>query len=371
MHGSKALLVALLGVVVLAGACSSEPKPTPEPLAVDEVTGLPDTCTSAGALPPGGQVSFVKENRVYVVSPTGAGTRCVITVTRPEPIQWGPVGDRFLVAAFDHVDVYSDRKPVTIGGPGGHARLQGWSRPTGKNVVFISSDGRKLVKSPFEGGDAIDISFLSRHDEVAYHPSGAQIAVIGQTRDGRYGIFLATNEGKKATEVVPVSNEDSFYGVTYSHDGNTLYYIADLHDSWEMRSLDLSGVLGGSRPETLFSAPTPVTTALVSPLTGTVYAYRQGNCESGFQSYVRDDRGARRVGAGLGDTQPVGWLSDGTLVLAASRDLCDLAATRDLYVVHGGRQAVLVRGVDQAAVRTAAPPPGPVPQEIAGEPSAE
>lgn len=369
MHGRLlAASLALLGLA--AAACNSAPeKPgatTPE---VRTVTALPSSCRAPEAVPPGGQVSFVRDFRVYTVSPTGAGAACVATVTEPVPIVWGPAADRLMIAGFGSVDVIAGDDRVTLKGPGPNPRLQGFSRPTGVHVLFTSTDGSKLVKVPSEGGKPEDISFLRRHDEVVYHPSGAQIAVIGQDYDHAYGIYLATNEGTKARDIVPVTSQDEFYGLAFAHDGSALYYVADEHDTWELQMVDPTEL----RPEPvkLLSAPTPIAGPLVSPQSGTVVAFRQGDCESGFETYVHDERGTTRVAQSLGDVQPIGWLPDGTLVVGTSEDLCDPVRKLALYVVNEDKESLLVKDVDEAAVRSVVPPPPPVPQDVAGDPSDE
>lgn len=314
-------------------------------------------------------MSFSVAGHVYVASPSSGEASCVAQADEAEPIVWGPRGDRLLIAGFGSVEVVTGHRSTTVNGPGDTPRLQGFSRPSGANVLFVSSDGTKLVKAPVDGGPADDISFLRRHDEAAYHPSGAQIAVIGQSANGDYGIWLADNEGQDAREIVPVDTEDEFYGLAYSDDGSTLYYVADEHDSWELRAYDLTG--GGAAPEKLLAASTPIAAPLVSPLSAGLVAYRQGDCDSGFTTYVHDARGTRPQAEKLGDTEPVGWLPDGSLVLATSHDLCDPARKLDLYVSNHDEQSVVVKDVSQAAVRVALPPPPPVPSSPAGDPTGE
>jgi hypothetical protein len=373
MHRARRVRCAALALLLLAGACSTaKDKGEPEPPKVRALGSLPSSCGQLGPVPPGGEVSFITGGRVYVVSPTGSGAACVGEVAAPDPIQWSPTGDAYLVAGFDSVEVHTQSGVETLTGPGDHARLQGFSRPTGANLLFISSDGTALAKAPTNGGASKDISLLRRHDEAVYHPSGAQLAVIGQTTRGDYGIFLATNEGTEQKEIVPVTSEDEFYGLAYAHDGSALYFVADEHDSWELHAADLTNpARARPREKMLFDAPAPIAAPLVSLLSGNVIAYRQGDCDSRLATYVRDERGTRRVGAGLGDTQPVGWLPDGTLVVAASDDLCDPARKLDLYVVQEDRQSLLVEDVDQAAVRVALPPaPGPAGEPV-GDPAGE
>jgi hypothetical protein len=356
------------GVLV---SCSSTtaPKGASKP-AVKAVTALPPgECGTPEALPPGGQVSFVTGIRVFTVSPTGAGLACVAELDTARPIQWGPAGDRLLVAGFESVDVVQGAESETLTGLGTHPRSQGFSLPTGGNVVFISADGAVLSQTPLGGGKPVDISFLRRHDEATFHPSGAQIAVIGEHPDHRYGIWLATNEGREAKLIVPVSTEDEFYGLTYSHDGNTLYYVGDEHDHWVLNALDLTNPK--ATPEEVVSEPVPVTAPVVSLLSNETIAWRRGDCDSGLQTFVHDDKGTRRVASSLGDTQPIGWLPDGTLLVAASDDLCDPQRTLDLYIVHEDKQSILVRDVAQAAVRVTFPPPPGPPADIAGDPTGE
>jgi hypothetical protein len=370
MHTAHARVAATIFLLLILPACSSEPEKGASKPAVRAVTVLPSPpCRKAGSLPPGGQVSFVAGVRLFVVSATGAGGECIGEFDSANPVQWAPAGDRYLVAGFDVVNVYSGATPQAVTGLGSHPRTLGFSRPRGGNVLFVSVDGATLSKASTWGGRAVDISFLRRHDEATYHPSGAQIAVIGASRDGRYGIWLATNEGKEARLVVPVSTQDEFYGLAYSYDGSSLFYVADEHDHWDLRSLDLS--VAKPEPTKLLSADSPITAPVVSLLSSDTVAYRQGDCDTGMQTYVADARGPRIVAAGKRDTQPVGWMPDGTLVVAVSDDLCDIARSLDLYVVNEDKESLLVKDVLQAAVRVAYPPPPAPPEISAGDPAGE
>jgi hypothetical protein len=314
-------------------------------------------------------VSFVAGVRVFTVSATGAGAECVGELVQAEPIQWSPSGDSYMVDGFDSVQIVSADRARSITGLGSQPRPQGFSRPGGANVLFISSDGTTLSKVPIQGGPPVDISFLRRHDEATYHPSGAQIAVVGEDRAGRYGVWLATSDGKEPHLVVPVSTQDEFYGLAYSYDGSLLFYVDDEHDHWELSSLDLSEK--NPRPTKLLAVDSPISAPVTSLLASDTVAYRQGDCETGLQTYVEDAKGTRQVGPSEQDTQPIGWMPDGTLVVAASDDLCDVSRTLDLYVVHEDKHSLLVRDVAEAAVRIAYPPPPAPPATSAGDSAGE
>jgi hypothetical protein len=352
-----------LAVAVTAAACSSG---GPQDDAVTLPIGdLPTLCDGVGEAPPEGegQVTFVKGTLVFGVSPDGAGLHCIAGVAAVNPIAWGPQADFFVDVGFAASEVISDDDRVTIAGPGDTPRFQAISRPGGDRVLFIARDSTRLAKAPIDGGRLEDISFLRRHDEATYHPAGTQLAVLGETHDGIYGMWLVTNEGRERHLVVPTRDEDEFYGMSFSATGGHLYYLDDQHTTFELRVVDLATLEEGiALPESdlLLEEGEPIS-VMASPFSDDLIAYRVGSCDAGFETFVlRGDgpaSGATEVGADLTETQPIGWLPDDRLVLAADDDLCDPQRTLDLHVVDPASETsvLLVEDVLQAAVRAVLP----------------
>jgi hypothetical protein len=314
-------------------------------------------CEGLGDVPDGGQVTFVKGTLVFGVSPDGGGLRCIAGVAGTNPIAWGPQGDFFIDIGFSASEVISEGGRVTVSGPGDSPRFQGISRPQGTNALALSRDGTRLAKIPTAGGKPRDISFLRRHDEATYHPVGTQLAVLGETEEGIYGLWLATNEGTNPKLIVPSARQDEYYGMSFSSLGAVLYYVDDQHTFFELRVIDLSTPkrgIGLPDSELVVKEKEPIS-HVVSPFTEGLLAYRVGTCDTKFTTYVREGSATTEIGTDLGQTQPIGWLPDDRLVLASSDNLCDPRRTLDLHVVEGERATLLVEDVVQAAVRAVLP----------------
>ena len=304
---------------------------------------------------------------MFAATPEGGGVHCVISVAGTNPIVWGPRADFVMDVGFSTAQVISEPGRVIIGDPDKTARFYGLSRPEGTYALYTDLDSSSLAKVPTADGKLEDISFLRRHDEALYHPAGTQLAVIGETEEGIYGVWAASNEGKKSHLLVPHRDEDEFYGLSFSADGETLHYMDDQHDSWELRAANLNTLKEGiALPEsTLLLKNDQPLSIIASPFTNDLLTYREGTCDVGFTTFVLEGSTPRKVLGDAGDTQPIGWLPDDRLVVASTEDLCNPERTLDIHVVDEERSVLIVEDVREAAVRAelpAAPDPvsGPI-----------
>lgn len=324
------------------------------------VTDLPTMCEGLVNVPAEGeaQITFVKGELVFGASPEGAGAHCIAGVAGTNPIAWGPRADFFIDIGFSASEVISAEDRVTISGPGDSPRFQTLSRPRGAYGLFIERDGTSLAKVPTGGGKLEDISFLRRHDEATYHPSGRQLAVLGSSQEDVYAMWLVTSAGREPHVIVPSRDEDEFYGMSFSADGSTLYFVEDHHTKFQLFAIDLATFEEGialPKSELLLEHKQPII-AMASPFTDDLLAYRVGSCDAGFETFVGEGSPAdRKVGGDLGDTQPIGWLPDERLLLASTDDLCNPQRALDLHVVDGSRTTLLVEDVTHAAIRAVLP----------------
>jgi hypothetical protein len=323
------------------------------------ITDLPTMCEGFGNVPSEGQaqLTFVKGTLAYGVAPDGRGLHCITAVAGTNPIAWSPQADFVVDLGFAASEVISASGRVAISGPGKSARFQGLSRPSGAYALSAARDGSSLAKVPTDGGKLVDISFLRRHDEAAYHPAGTQLAVLGETHDEIYGMWLVDDDGKGSHLIVPSRDEDEFYGMSFSSFGAKLYYVDDQHTFFELRELDLATLEEGialPKSKLLVDDEEPIIAA-ASPFTENLLTYRVGSCDAGFTTFVREGSTTTEVGGDLGDTQPIGWLPDDRLALASTDDLCDPQRELDLHVVEDERARLIVEDVSQAAVRTVLP----------------
>jgi hypothetical protein len=352
--------------VLLAGAgCTSDDGGDVDPTGSDRapsevaplVTALPSMCEGVGPLPDEGEITFARGTLLFGVSPEGDGLRCITAVSGANPFFWVPDGSAVVDVGFTAAEIVSEAGRDVISGPDESPRFHGFSRPTGASALFTSITGKLLAKTSLSTGKTADISFLRRHDEVTFHPGGGQIAVTGETEEGVYGVFVATSEGEDFHLVVPSRDEDEFYGAAFSSDGSTLYYVDDQHSSFEVRAVDLAELQEGivvPKSRLLLEEKVPMS-IMPSPFAEDLLAYRLGTCDDGFTTGILDGDDQRAVGRGLRETQPIGWLPDGRLVIAATRDLCNPQRELDLYVVDGDTVELLVEDVAYAGVRAALP----------------
>jgi hypothetical protein len=264
-------------------------------------------------------------------------------------LSWGPQGDRVLVGSLESIFTSGKRvrEPRGVLSPA-------ISYPTGRSIVYISADHR-LRKVPATGGSPIDISFLSRHDEVVYHPAGTHIAVVGKAKDGTYGIWRATNLGKDPQPLTRAETARRLYSLTYNNDG-TLYFAADHRDHFDVHSLRPDNNI-----DTEYSGQRSVTSIVPSPFDIDRLAYGTGSCETRTNTRIRLMAVVRNLGGRLGrnSTRPAGWLPDGRLVVLARAHGCDGPA--DVYLWSPKKTTRVATNAERTAVRAALPPPPPPP----------
>lgn len=354
-------------ILLVLGGCTSDGDGTTTPPEEPAISSLPTECGPFGRPPTSAEVTFLIGNRLYAAPPDGSASRCIAELGEGEGLTWGGEADRVALNTTTGGLVLSggQRELLEPGEPG--PLFQGLTRPTGTSLVYISAGGERLFKLPVKGGAPEDISFLARHDEVAYHPSGTSVIVVGQDRAGIYGIFFATNEGKDPRLLAIGEDAIRIYSLAFSHNGRTLYYAAEHQDRYDLHSLALtSGEKVGSgeavvekRLRTLHSDQQPIDNVVVSEFSkDPPVAYTEGDCDSGMRAFVWNGEGVEIVGGGeLGVfSTPIGWLPDGSLSLLTRRVGCDQPGT--LQIWQGGVPPdPLVGEVSQAAVRALLPPP--------------
>ena len=238
------------------------------------------------------RVTYVHEGRLLSVSPKGDDVNCLVETARLRPFpQWGPRGDRLLMAGVSYVggnerELLDDPKQI--------AR---WSRPRGESVIYTEDDRARLMKVPAGGGAAQDISFLTRHDAFVYHPAGTHIAAAGVDERDRYGIYIATNVGTKRFIVARGENAQAIGGLEFSPDGRHLFFIANhsdgtnhIHDLQLATGRDLGELdrpLADTGIDTLLATTDPLSAPVVSPFSKQPrLSFVRGRCDTKSQTYV-------------------------------------------------------------------------------------
>ena len=318
------------------------------------------------------EISMVKDDKLYVAGPDGSGLRCVahlgeLSADSPgEPrVVWGPAADRLFVSGT----VWNEPEPVALDSV--DTASAEWTRPTGTSVISITDGGDTLVKSPIGGGTMLDVSFLVRHDDVVYYPSGTHVAVVGENARGEYGIFLATNRGADARQMV-ITEMAELSSPAFDHFGLSLFWIARVdgvshvheifaRDDEEVVQVDLEGSI-------ILESERELSDLLVAPWVdgSPLIALTEGQCgdASGIRTLTQDWNPMPEEFQQF-DNTPIGWLPDTHLVVAAYPGGCASGST-DVYVVswdNVGKPVaeLFAAGVEGAAVRSPLPDPPPPP----------
>jgi hypothetical protein len=203
---------------------------------------------------------------------------------------------------------------------------------------------------------------VARHDEVTYHPAGFEIATAGEADDGTRGIWLSDNEGRNQRLIVraDLATPQEF---TFSQDGVTAYFLADHGDRWHVHNIFL--VLPEDQPNANefdatieYESTGRLSHLVVSPWDG-FWAVQDGTCGSGSRVVLVGDTRLPEELAAV-EAQPVGWLPNQKLVVAAYSNGCDQPA--DIWIIDlviGGASSatLLVADVDAASVRAVVPDP--------------
>lgn len=321
----------------------------------------PGACAFGEVPGPGAaEVTFVRDG--YLLAANRSGTlRCVAPFENQERVVWGPAGDRLLL---DTTRITADDAYSGIVGEDAS-----FTRPTGRNLVWVE-DGR-LWKSATDGTSLRDISFLGEHVAVAYHPAGVEIATVGIDEDGRYGVWVARNDGTEAQRVV-TAEEATITEVAFSESsGFFLSFIARHQDGTshlhELTLVDAQGLAVRNEFDASIALETDRTLGgiVANPWSDEI-AVTEGSCGDPEGPRARLPWGGD-IPAPLTDmaTEAVAWLPDFELLLAAYPNGCD--EVRELWIVGTGEglpafdnPELLAIDVGVTAVRAAFPDP-PIP----------
>jgi len=363
-RAKTALLLAGTLVVLAActGASTEAPTPSTNPSASGSISPSPSataaitTLANGEPLPAGcptGEagahtVAFVAEGNGWVLDPVSGDATCVFAAPDPGPFTWNPRGDR---ALLNGLEIQSIGGKELRAGTSPTSPVSSWGHPIGKAVVYISENGKRLLKI-YPG--------TQRHDDITpvgnvhylnviYHPSGLALAFVIDTGE-REEIWLSSNLGADPVRLVFAVGETTFGALGFSADGTTLLYGA-VHgdDAPLLHALDLTDPTvnqglwhgdAGDRIAAIFPQPAE-DGELVAMTVGAA-------CEDSRAMLYR--RGEPADPLAEAPSRVVGWL-DAQTVLVAS-DGC--AGPSDLSAIDVTRDATvpLVMGVDVAAART-------------------
>lgn len=344
-------------VIASAAPSTAVPSVTPSPELTLEPTA---SCDGLGRAPLGGQITYVEEGRLMAASPDGGTVTCLADLadiaSSPSSLLWNAPGDRILIGGrVLNRDLTATERLAPVPAL--------WSRPTGTSVIWVD-DGR-LMKRPSGGGPAVDISFLARHDDVAYHPAGTHISTSGLAVDGNYGLYLATNLGEEEQLIARGEQARFITNLTFSEDGGLLYYTAKHGpEDWHLHRMRIGAE---ASLETLAKRDSDFVYVVSPDDPFQVAWFSSGDCAAGEHGTFRASYPKLEIPGELenSDLKPVGWLSHTKLLVTSSPVGCSTASPHDLYVLRRGAPPVLI--IEEvgatAAIRRVADPPPPPPGE--------
>jgi hypothetical protein len=354
---ARALAIALL---LAAAGCSFGDDESSSPTELASGAPLPTSCVHR-RVPADATVAFVASGRAWVLDPRGRVT-CLFDARAPGPFAWGPRGDRAVLA---HLQVKGlpgapSRPPSAV-----DPTTLSWGRPIGKSIVFVSQDGRRLVKAHPAGGPFGNVTPIpdAEYERVVYHPSGLAFAFVLR-RNGRESIWMSTNRGKSPRQLVHGRLHTGFDAIAFGEGGTSLYFAAQhVDDRVDIHRLELVGATNA--PVAWRGGPAEHVTDLL-PGRGQNFAFTVGrDCGSSRAIVVTAHRPKGDELLPDAPARALGWLDRGHVLVATG----GCGENLDLYAVATQtlKSRLLVRGVDAASVRRPEPyPPPPLSPEVLG-----
>jgi hypothetical protein len=354
-----------------SGVTTSSSSPVPAgPLVLGQP--LPEGC-AASTVARSQTVAFVADGRAWALDPDDGTLSCLFETDDPGPFAWGPLGDRV---------VLGDGRMVGLDGAAlaeatDMGSTFGWSKPTGKSLVFSTPDDDVLTKLPLAAAEGEPLLELpaGTYEAVAYHPSGLAMAV--SVHDGEEPqIFLATNEGAREKRVVVGVSAVSFPSLAFSSSGDDLYYVAEHKGGYvQIHRLDLidDELVDGWRSEAPLAQISDLT---VSPSgLGVATTTSAGDCTTSVAMTGGVSEQAPALPDAGGPTHALGYLDEERLLVGAG----GCGAPMDLWVIdrpkiedpddEAAPPMLIVHDADAGASRRVGPSKAapPLPEDLLGE----
>jgi hypothetical protein len=311
-------------------------------------SGLPSGCDRQAPSPDAAPVAFVAGGRAWAVSAAGGTPACLFEVADPGPFQWGPRGDRVVLAGLEVKGVGSDasRPRGQLNPP-----VVTWGRPLGKAIVFIPPGGERLDKAEVGGQQVLRVQPPAgvAYTDVVYHPSGRAIAYV--TNEGqRWGLWMSTNTGQSTTRLQ--TSTQQLGPIAFSFSGHNLYHaVAVAGGGWKVHSYNLlerraTGVLwkGGGPVQRLVAPKEAGPTPRLALDVGRGCGDRRA-----LLSRLDGGPGTPLLPAAGGPTSAIGWLDARHVLVGAGG--CGRPMTLWVADIGGGPPVRVIDGADRAAVR--------------------
>ena len=273
-----------------------------------------------------GEVTWVADGQLLALADGGQPTCLLDGVPGTSPVGWSSDAERVLTDPATAQNA-SGALPTGFDVTNTSVSL---SAPTGTATIGIDPSTHRLIRHP-QNGKVADISFLARTDSAVYHPSGKRIVAVGADQTGAYGIWLSSNLGLDPKMILSVADPSTpVTDLTFSADGQTLYFIHGFVHRLALSNLALTEVGKANRQEA----------ALTASKLEDAQAWTTGPCDGKgtvlMTSAIATDTTDLRTMkdspfAASGVTiRPVGWLSGFRLVIATRPSACD--GPTDLWI---------------------------------------
>jgi hypothetical protein len=334
-------------------ALSSDPN---SPLIADLATAELATNECGYADPiAGGEVTFVAGDRLFGASTDATIVRCLAELGENQrgPVKWSPDANRAVLNASTVFDIAGRRYS---GFDVENTRVH-WEHPDGAAMFAPTASGRTLVRRDgLDPTQRTEVTFLARTAAAVDHPSGAARIAAGEGGDGTRGVFTATDDGEIST--LAVANPDlEITELAADPGGAVVYFVADNGAQFRLYQLTLADLTITE----LSSDQSPIIQLTSGGAPGTL-AWKVGLCNNITSTRIRDGRSGTVVDVGVGtpietlSQAPVGWLDAARLVVATRPLGCDGPADVWIWNLLDGSATLLVKTVEFASVRIAAPP---------------
>ena len=324
-----------------------------------------------GEVGPEGQVTFVRDGRVFLVAPRAPAATCAYDLGRRSVnrLAWSPDSTALLLGS----DQVARGEVITASGYLPTNADVNWSGPKGKSLLATTATG-ELVKRDSRTGARTDLSFLPKHIASTYHPAGKAIISVGETPDPEVvgadvGVYVTTNTGTESRLLVSDESGAVLSEPGFSGSGELLYFLARHGSGSAAQSHVHEFDTRVATIDVMLDVAAPLAHLTTSGVDDSV-AVRVGECEGSSPTdvqFITDRAGPfeslrdRVPALGEGWLAPVGWLPGKRLAVLVRAAGCDGPATLVLVDLKTLSVRTIADDVSMAATRTV----HAIPEELA------
>jgi serine/threonine protein kinase len=210
--------------------------------------------------------------------------------------------------------------------------------------IYRSSTGEQKKSGSFQAAKLQRLTTSGRASDAAISPDGKYVAHV-KSDAGQQSLWLRQVAITSDKEIVPPSTQ-AYYGITFSKDGDYVYYVQGELNNQLSRTLYQVGTLGGAPRKLIETVNSPVS---LSP-DGTRLTFVRDNVARGEWALVvtnADGTGERQVAVRKSPNSfsqgGPSWSPDGKLIASGvlNYDPASLTTTVVVVPVEGGAEKVI------------------------------